>query len=655
MLTGSGAAQPVRRLETGFERDVNRYRWTAQVGLDVPAGKWQLALANRFASEAFILFEDQLSFREENLVALAATRPFSPRLQARMEGRANWYSLSRVYTQDLYGSLRLQALRGWAEPILGLAWDRRPGAATGSDPAPLRLDFGPAYGLRLELPPTSAGGYTVGLAGDGRWQVLTPRQGRVARLEGRAERLFENNTRLQSTLHLASVRRDVYEAASFLNRDTADRTGEAIEATTSDTLLASVELEAPFYRQFRIGTRLDVGLNDRIVRTRAAPAEAVFFDSDFNRQMFDLEAGVRYETPDAALYLATRAGAEVERRVLTNAEDLPPAQAAQTTSLLQQADYDRGSFMLIARTRANLSRRTAASFDGTASILRHDTPDLNPDDRDELYYNGTLGLTQQFNRTLFLDLQLFGTYYHTVYLRATRSAENNVQRSLRLRPSVRYTPSRRTKLRVGSEVRATYTVADFVLPGRRPNDQAAREMRFDAALEQEIGPGHWLRADGSLSDLRLGRFFDDTFSEIPFDTLRTYHGWIRLQTGQRLLAEIGVRIFLRTDFDRAATVRYARLDADGTPLRDENGEVQFTTITRPGRERIAQVGPTCALTWPMRDGSALRITGWLVTQRIRHRLYGDLPEGLAAHIRQAARTGTRTLIPNLTLATVWNF
>jgi hypothetical protein len=649
-------AQPVSWLETGFERDVNRYRWTAQVGLSEPVGAWHLALDNRFASEAFILFEDQLSFREENLLAVQALRPFSPRLQARMEGRAAWYSLSRVYTQDVYGSLRLQARRGWVEPLLGLAWDRRPGAAAASSPAPLRLDFGPAYGLRLELPPATAGGYTLGLVGDGRWQVLTPRHGRAARLEGQAERLFENDTRLHATLRLASVRRDVYEAASFLNRDApAERASEAIEATTSDTLLASVELEAPFYRQLRIGTRLDVGLNDRRVRTRAAPAEAVFFDSDFNRQTFDLEAGLRYEDPDAMLYLATRAGAEVERRILTNADDLPPAQAAQTTSLLQQADYDRGAFLLLARTRANLSRRTSASFDGTASILRHDTPALNPDDRDELYYNGTLGLTQHLRPTLALDLQLFGTWYHTVYLRATRSAENNIQRSLRLRPSVQYTPSRRTKLRLGSEVRATYTVADFVLPGRRPNDQAARELRFDAALEQAFGPGHLLRADGSLSDLRLGRFFDSTFSEIPFDTLRTYNGWIRLQTGQRLLAEIGVRIFLRTDFERATTVRYVRLDAEGNLLRDENGAFQFTTITRPGRERIAQVGPTCALTWPMRDGAALRITGWLVVQRIRHRLYGDLPEGLADHIRQTARTGTRTFIPNLAITTRWNF
>ena len=44
---------------------------------------------------------------------------------------------------------------------------------------------------------------------------------------------------------------------------------------------------------------------------------------------------------------------------------------------------------------------------------------------------------------------------------------------LRLRPSIEWTPSRLTRVRLTSEVRATYTTEDFMLPGRRSSDQSA--------------------------------------------------------------------------------------------------------------------------------------------------------------------------------------
>ena len=60
-------------LDAGFERDVNRYRWTseAKVGLDL--GRWTLQTKNLFRSDAFLLFGDQLSFRDENRFRFGAS------------------------------------------------------------------------------------------------------------------------------------------------------------------------------------------------------------------------------------------------------------------------------------------------------------------------------------------------------------------------------------------------------------------------------------------------------------------------------------------------------------------------------------------------------------------------------------------------------
>jgi hypothetical protein len=203
-------------------------------------------------------------------------------------------------------------------------------------------------------------------------------------------------------------------------------------------------------------------------------------------------------------------------------------------------------------------------------------------------------------------------------------------------------PGPRTRLRLTSEVRATYTVDDFVLQGRRPTDQAAREMRYELDAEHQVRTGLRLMVTGSVSDLQLGRFLDEVFAEIPFDTLRTASFWARVQTGRKVQAEVGVRAFIRTDFDRAATVRYT------VP---ETG--QEATISRMGRQRIDQIGPTMAILWPMRRNAYLRLDGWATIQTVTYRLYGGLPEDRMAAIRSAAARGKRTLIPNLALTMRW--
>jgi hypothetical protein len=230
-------------------------------------------------------------------------------------------------------------------------------------------------------------------------------------------------------------------------------------------------------------------------------------------------------------------------------------------------------------------------------------------------------------------------------LKAQRSAENNVQRSLRLRPSVTWRPNTHTRIELSSEVRANYTVDDFLLPGRRASDQAARELRYDLDAEHEIGRGVRIRVSGRVSDLRLGRFLHEPFAEIPFDTLRTTSVWVRLSVGERVQAEVGMRAFIRSDYDRGTTVRYEREDEPG---------VQYS-ISRPGRRKIAQIGPTTSILWPLRGGKLIRVDGWATMQSVTNRLYGALPEGLAEVIRRAAIRGTKTLIPNLAVTMQWRF
>ena len=643
-----------QQVETAFERDVNRYRWSANALVEQTLGRWRLSATNRFTSDAFILFNDGLSFRDENLLNWRVQGPSRGPVSARFRGRSLWYTQSRVFSQEILSGIRYDVQPDlWVEPAVGVAWDRRPGIGPG-DVAPLRTDYGPAFGTRLAWFPTTFGEYRISVQADGAWQVINPRRGRAVRLDGSVARNFDQ-ARLSTDVRYSNFRRDAYQAVSFLNRtDPGARLSETVEATASDTLDVAVRFDAPIRSGFVLTSRLDVGANNRLIRTLRAPEEALFFDTAFNRRAVEGELGIAYESRGSMIHVSARAGAEDENRRLTNREDLPPTQAAQKANLLRQADYTQGLFALTATGRAGFGR-FAFNFDGSSSILRHDTPDANLDDRDELYHNGQAGALVRINRYVQANLRVLGTYYHTVYLNAARSAENNIQRSLRLRPELEWSPSAATRIRLSSEIRATYTVHDFVLPGRRATDQSARELRYDARLEQSLGGRTTLFADGAFSDLRLGRLLWDDFAEIPFDTLRTYSGWVRFQVRMAggVTADAGLRFYIRSDFDRATTIRYPRLDEAGVVVRNEDGEPVLSSITRPGRSWIEQIGPTCSISWPMAGLSTLRIDGWFNVQHVRRRLYGDLPEASADRIRRAGREGSRLIIPNVAMVATW--
>ena len=643
------------RFETDFERDINRYRWLAGLHLNQPIDSWSLRLHNRFTSDAFILFNNVLSFRDENVLNWTLRPSTVKKLTPGIRGYLASYSQSRVFTQTVYGTLAYSAQDVLSiEPFLGLAMDHRPGVSRGAQGAPLRRDAGPAFGTLVTMPKRIIAGYNVELDAQGNVQLITPRRGHLMKARGRGERFFDKS-RFASEVSYSNVRRDTYQNVSFLNRDAnLDPLSETIEATTSDTLQVLVELETPLTSSLQLINRLGYSSNNRRIRTLRTPEESLFFDTNFTRRSVDIEIGVMYQTPRLQSQVTFTGATEVEQRQLENRDELPPIQATQKGDLLEQADYDRSILGIRTRNRWALSEKISLNLEATANILRHDTPVSNQDDRDESFFSGQFGAEYKLNPYVTMQFSLFGTYYHTVYLKARRSAENNVQRSLRFRPTIVWTPSPSTYARVRSEVRATYTVDDFVLEGRRPTDQSARELQYEAEIRQDITNKYAIILNAGTSDLHLGRFLQDSFAEIPFDTLRTYSGWARIRSTGKVQGEIGMRLFVRTDFERASTVRYRRLDENGDIQLDEFGDPVFSSITRTGRRWIEQVGPTCAIIWSMQKNSELRLDGWLNVQTIRQRLYGDLPEDLAEHIRSEARRGTQKIIPNLAVSVRWN-
>ena len=636
-------AQSSLQQETEFAREVNRYRWSSVTVWNADLGPWQIDMTNRFISDAYLQFDNRLRFRDEDRLNFTAVRPIRPRFGASIHGDLDWFGSGRASSQSLLFGVQMNPFTALKlETAVGVGSDRRPGIVQGDQRAPSRVDTGPAVAVSVDLEPREIQGYRISFRSDAAWQRIAPRRVGDLTLAAAAARSFGSG-RLESRARYSSRRRDTYQAASFLNRGQI-RDPESIEATTSDTLDANVLIQIPVISGLRVIAQADVRLNQRRIRTPRAPEESITFETNFARQAFTGQFGLHYERERVDAQLRAEYGAINERRVLSNRDELPPSEVAQKRTLLQQADYDEGVFAVSGNVRGDILPALSFLFSGSSRIVRHDTPLVNLDDRDEVYHTAMFTLSHRRNRHLRVEARMFGSYHHTVFLNAERSAENNIQRTLRLRPSMDWTPSSHTRIRLASEVRATYTTDDFVLPGRRSSDQSAREMRLESEIEHRLFSDTDLRLSASFSDLRLGRLRWEEFTEIPFDTLRTYSAWLRIQSGRRLRGELGWRTFLRSDYDRAITVQYQLPNDEVTSTRG--------SITRRGKRWVIQTGPSGALYW-IRGQTTLRLDAWANWQQLRYRLYGQLPAANAEIIRRAARRGTRRLIPLISLSVFW--
>ncbi|MCW9098505.1 MAG: hypothetical protein OQJ93_14060, partial [Ignavibacteriaceae bacterium] len=108
-----------------------------------------------------------------------------------------------------------------------------------------------------------------------------------------------------------------------------------------------------------------------------------------------------------------------------------------------------------------LSRKDQLTLSLFHSKLKYDTPSAeNDDDRDELLTIGRLRYTRYLSPFFQLFTNLEGTVSHLVYLFASRSANNNINRVLRLSAGGYYNGAKFSSLN-NFEVSANYTVYDF--------------------------------------------------------------------------------------------------------------------------------------------------------------------------------------------------
>ncbi len=162
-----------------------------------------------------------------------------------------------------------------------------------------------------------------------------------------------------------------------------------------------------------------------------------------------------------------------------------------------------------------LGLKDSINFDYSMSLLQYDTPsEQNYDDRDELNILAGINYSRIFSPFLRMSLQFDFQLTHLVFLKAQRSALNNINRILRFNPKIEYRIGR-LMINPSLEVLANYTVYDFedISPGI--NSFSFRQFAYRDSMAFRLDKHYSLSSGIILRYNERGILYWDKFAETP--------------------------------------------------------------------------------------------------------------------------------------------
>jgi len=614
--------------ESHFRRQLDSFFWNYRFGVERNSEHYTLSFQNHFNSRLSLFEGEARNIQDENLAVFSFQRRILDDWSLLSEARSYRFSNTNVRQDFLMigGQYRITPAAN-----LGLLGGFIQDARSNEE------DRGFMGGLRFESKDMVLGDINLSSNIHIDYADISPRSLQTFRWI-----LFPSldidNFSMEGNVNLARTIRDSYQASSFFNRETSD----FVESVRTDTTGIQLSLFFPLFEKLQ--SRLDIDYLNQVRRVTNLPLsddiEQTLFDTRIMRQQFAL----RFQSviPWGASRLIQGISFSVGGREaqLINTENLAEDQIRRRSEILLNSNFDQTRFEVFTMNTIRVGQFNESLLSGNISIMNYDTPAVNKDDRDELFFQLRVTNSHQFSEFFRTRLTLAGEATHTVYLFSERSIENNWRRSIRLIPEFEWSPMRWLDIRQQFLVRANYTVEDFELPGREKNDQVSREFATNTNLTIQLTQDWGLDVRASRSELRVGRLLWKEFREIPTDTLVTYdtRAMITHQAGM-LHTSVGLRYFLKYDYLPRATIVANDINENGDPI--------IRSRTAPGRQTTVQWGPMVTMRLPLYNRNELFVNGWYQMQAVSQRLYTVYPEEFASIFRQAERSKSKRIYPNL--------
>ncbi len=575
-----------------FDRNLNTYNWIGRLLVDTSFGGSSVRIIQNYTTniiqvDAGAAGRKRLASNQENL-----NLGFGQKVNDNLGLQFRWSSL--VYSDDkavgLSNASGHSALGGLdvtpipfltVTPLVGYRWDNQ-GAIR---------DRGMSFLVAGELREVDLDGYRV--LGSGQFQEdrLNPRS--LANHFGRVgiQKSFSGGTRDSLEIGFNRLKREFYAVADSVIESRVDNVfsfTNLLDYEVGGGLLASLFVS--------VSSRgLDKDLRTVLGESPQQPA----FNTRIEEFRLDTYFQAQYRSPDGGAAGQVKVG-YTERNEAHSAKPMADQTPAQTV-LFNERDKQE-------KTKDNFARRTALSglltlplsssdrltVSGGAGILRYDTPSsLNVEDRDELLVVGSLATSHRVSSALELGITLDGTISHTVYLLKERSANNSINRILRLGPRTLVRPASFLTSANMFEVLANYTVYDFEQQVAEARSFSYRQFAWvDSTVirvTERVGLHFFsyikLYERGQLNWREFTERTENAFSD------QTYALQLRFSPSAAVIFAVGMQYYSQS--------RY----------RFEGSEKRLDTFQR-------SIGPTCLLSYDLGMAGQLNFRGWYESRRL---------------------------------------
>jgi hypothetical protein len=580
------SASPVRNTASIlFERNLNTLNWIGRALVDTAIGGTHIRFMEQFTSNIILVEGSARSGKrklisDRNNVLLRVGQPLTRSLSAEAMFSSLVYSdnkavgISSASSHVALGGVRYAPVDLFSiTPLVGYRWEHQTNMK----------DRGLSYLLSAETNDLTVDGYR--LSGFGQYQQdrINPRllENHVARAG--AQRNFEGRTRDSLEVGFARNRREFHVLSDGSIESRVERVlsfGNLLDYEIDKRLLASLFVNI-FSRDLDKDTRYP---GDR-------PPGA--FDTRIEEFRLDTYVQAEYQSED----LRTSGSARFSYTERTENHSARPIPGTGPAGEIQFNQRNRQE-----QTKDNVARRTSlsgrvgfplslsdrVSVSGSASILRYDTPsDANVEDRDELLIAMSVATSHRLSRYLEVSVALDGNLNKIVYLLGQRSANNYVNRVLRLAPVTTYRPVHWFVTVNAFEVLANYTVYDFEQQVALVRSFSYRQFGWMDSTSIEFGDRVGLDFLSYLKLYERGQLRWSEFTERRENSFvdETYAVQVRFTPERSLMFALGFRYFGQKRYSYAETGRMLE---------------QFSR----------SMGPTCSILWRMNRHSEFRIQGW---------------------------------------------
>ncbi len=581
-------------IEFGVDKIANTFVWICNADIHIPTSFGELRLYNNYRSSAFRTVT--LTTRDDQFSQLSWSYPLSQDLKALV--RQGWVLSRDSRSVGLNSLERLNAAAGvrYEPSPLGMI-EAIAGVEASSQLAVSAA--GPLAGISGRLTDLDIEQWMLSGNGLADWQRLdAQRTNTDVDLRAQVVRSLAEGSVLRLSVESANLGREFYttiDATQPLN----------VEQRAERRLVVGGDVSYAVTQALTLGLVTSLQ-SSGVKRSYGQPVGLISLTS-VERQLQELVIEVEGYTQVTLPTITFTGGGSIFQRSEKNGVDNIHGLDEAALSSIRAQEFKRDNQTLRTRMFGRGEWRPSSvdtvRLDVTGWLLRYDTPSSsNDDDRDELASVATLTYARRLSRNLSASLGLSGQYLHLVFLKASRSALNNVNRALRLSPTLHITGSV-VRMQPQFEILANYTVYDYEGSSSSVRSFSFRQMSYRDSIRVQLTPHLHVESQVLLRYYERSTLQWAVFAESP-------------ETGGlEYLTKLLIFSAPNEQWSVGAGIRVYNLNQRSILL----------AIPSVSLGSVQSVGPEAVLRYRAPDASTLTLTGWYEFQKINFSSRRELP------------------------------